>query len=389
MRFLDEVKDCIPESPEAEFSLDRTERLFGASFRTGMKATLQNPVYHGEGDVDTHTEMVLKELLKNPAFYRLPGMQRAELFLAAVLHDIGKVKTTQMENGVWVSPHHASTGSQMVRTLLWQDFGVCGTPEMLVFRETVCALVRYHMLPVRLMAQDDPERTVRRIASVGELAKDFSWELLLLLAEADVRGRIADDIGEGLTQVELARMTAAEAGCLSAPYPFQDRYTEYAWLSGRKVQPDQALYDDTWGEVILLSGLPGTGKDTWIARHAPDLPQVSLDEIRTSSGIRPTDGQGEVIQAAQAAARACLRKKQPFVWNATNLTRETRRKLTGLFERYGARVRIVYLETDAETRAARNAGRPHAVPEAAVSRMLQKTVPPAADEAQTVEWICV
>ena len=106
MRFLDEVKDCIPESPEAEFSLDRTERLFGASFRTGMKATLQNPAFHGEGDVDTHTEMVLRELLKNPAFYRLPGMQRAELFLAAVLHDIGKVKTTQLENGVWVSPHY-------------------------------------------------------------------------------------------------------------------------------------------------------------------------------------------------------------------------------------------------------------------------------------------
>lgn len=147
--------------------------------------------------------------------------------------------------------------------------------------------------------------------------------------------------------------------------------------------------DDSWGEVIMLSGLPGTGKDTWIGQHHPDMPIVSLDGIRAELGIKPTDNQGEVIQAAQERAREYLRTNQPFIWNATDLTRDTRQKLIGLFERYGARVRIVYLETDEEIRGVRNAGRKDAVPEDVVARMIGKTVLPAPDEAQTVEWVCV
>ncbi len=154
------------------------------------------------------------------------------------------------------------------------------------------------------------------------------------------------------------------------------------------MQPFQTLFDDTWGEVILMSGLPGTGKDTWIRENRPDLPVVSLDKIREELKVKPTDGQGEVIRTAQDRAREYLRKKQPFIWNTTGLTRETRQKASGLFERYGARVRTVYLETGWENRIERNAGRTEAVPESAVLRMLNRIEPPSPDEAQAVEWRC-
>ena len=52
-------------------------------------------------------------------------------------------------------------------------------------------------------------------------------------------------------------------------------------------------------------------------------------------------------------------------------------------------MRIVYLETDHETRQARNMGRADAVPESAVAGMLGKMVLPTPEEAQTVEWLCV
>ena len=227
------------------------------------------------------------------------------------------------------------------------------------------------------------------MAAIGERAGDFSWKLLCILAEADARGRIADDTAEELVKIELAGMMAADAGCSDAPYCFADSFTRHAYLSGRNVLPDQPLYDDTWGEVIMLSGLPGTGKDTWIRETHPDTPVVSLDEIRAELRISPTERQGKVIQTAQERARGFLRSKQPFVWNATNLTRETRGKLTGLFERYGVRVRIVYLETDWEERIERNISRENAVPESVVDQMLGRTVLPALDEAQTVEWQCV
>ena len=389
MTFIEQIGSCIPGPRDSAIPWDRLDQLLAAACFADMKETHQNPVFHGEDDVYTHTRMVCGELAGNSWFHTLPQRQKTELFLAAALHDIGKVKTTKREGEAWVSPHHAVTGSRMVRTFLWQECGLCGTEETIVFRETVCALVQHHMRPLHLLDRSGPERQVREIASVGELAKDFSWNLLSMLAEADVRGRIAEDIPEILNRVELAGMMASDLGCLHGPCRFADGYTKRAYFSGRNVLPDQALFDDSWGEVILLSGLPGTGKDTWVRQNAPDRPVVSLDEIRARLKIRPEDNQGSVIQAAQEQAREYLRKKEPFVWNATCLTPETRQKLVGLFERYGARVRIVYLETDRETRESRNAGRPDSVPESAVARMTERTVPPLPCEAQAVEWICV
>ena len=151
---------------------------------------------------------------------------------------------------------------------------------------------------------------------------------------------------------------------------------------------DEDLYDDTWGEVILMCGLPGTGKDTWIRENHPGLPTVSLDDLRRESGVKPGDNQGRVVQAAKERAKAYLRAKQPFVWNATCLT-PLRAQQIELFERYGARVRIVYLETNWAKNLRRNAGRTDAVPEDIIDRMLEKLEPPGQAEAQAVEWICL
>lgn len=56
------------------------------------------------------------------------------------------------------------------------------------------------------------------------------------------------------------------------------------------------------------------------------------------------------------------RNKQPFVWNATNITPEIRQEQISLFERHGARLRVVNLETQWETELARNNGRIAKVP---------------------------
>lgn len=234
--------------------------------------------------------------------------------------------------------------------------------------------------------QDNPERKVREIAAAGELIPDFSWKLLCLLSEADMKGRIAEDIDEQLEKIDLCRVFAEEAGCYDHPYTFQDAYTKHAYLSGRNIMPDQSLYDDTWGEVILMSGLPGTGKDKWIQENIPEYLMVSLDEIRKEIDIKPTDNQGAVIQEAQNQARAYLRKHQPFVWNATDITKDIRQKQISLFERYGARVRIIYLETDWNVQLDRNNIRKSEVPVTAIEKMLGKTVPPMPEEAMTVEW---
>ena len=213
--------------------------------------------------------------------------------------------------------------------------------------------------------------------------------MLFLLAEADVRGRICDDRQEQLDRLQMGVELAKEAGCLDGAYAFPSAHTRHAYLAGKNVWPQQQLYDDAWGEVILLCGLPGTGKDTWIARNHPGLPVVCMDDIRRQLGIKPEDNQGQVVQAAREQARAYLRAKQPFIWNATGVSRMMRDKQIRLFEEYHASVRIVYLETPWQENLRRNAQRQYAVPEAVIGRMLENLAPPEAAEARHVEWICV
>lgn len=358
-------------------------------FAPEMARTLQNPRWHGEGDVLTHTRNVCGELQKLESWKNGDTEFQKSLYLAAALHDIGKVPTTRLEAGEWVSPGHARVGAQMARRRLWQNFDLCGTPEKQRLRETVCNLVRYHSVPAYAISDWDGERTLRKVAANGELVPGFSLEMLCLLAEADARGRICRDVKDMLERIGLCRELAMDAGCLAGAYPFPSAHTAYAYLSGKNVPAEYALYDDSWGEVILMSGLPGTGKDTWIGEHCPDLPMISLDDIRKELGILPLDNQGRVVDTARERAKELLRKKQPFVWNATNITPQTRARQVELFAGYGASVGIVYLETAWDEVLRRNAGRADAVPEQAICHMLEKLVPPERFEAHRVQWHCI
>ena len=364
--------------------LDKVEKYFFPE----MKNTFQNPAFHGEGSVYTHTQMVCEELTKMPDFKILPERQKTELFTAALLHDVGKVKTTRFENGNLESPNHALVGSHIAREFLWKECNLCGTPEKQNFRETVCNLVRYHPLPIHILDHEEPHFQARMTSSIGQLAQDFTLNLLSILSEADIKGRIASDIDEGLYRIQLFKLFAEEAGCLCEHSLFADEFTQHAYFSGRNVQPNQVLYDDTWGQVNMMSGLPGTGKDTWIAKNASDLPVISLDALREELRVDPTEGQGKVIHAAQEKAKEFLRKRQPFIWNATDITKDIRRKSIKLFERYNAKVRIIYLETEWDTLLKRNAEREKNVPENVILKMLGKLSPPTSEEAQTVEWHC-
>lgn len=353
-----------------------------------LSAIQQNPVWHGEGDVLTHTKLVCEALVWDVEWRALPPQERQILFLSALLHDIGKTTCTRLDNGAWSSPHHSQAGAAMARLMLWQDFGLCGTPEKQAARESICMLIRAHMAPVRSMDLSMPERKVIRLSTDGSQSNGFSNRLLTLLARADTLGRISADARESLNAVEFFAELASEQSCLDTSYPFDSSFERYAYLSGEDRWPIPH-YNATWGQIIMLSGLPGVGKDTYIRQNLPDLPVVSLDDIRDELGVSPIAAQAQVIVTAKERATELLRKRQAFIWNATNLTPMIRKKQSALFHAYGASTRIVYLETDWSEQLRRNAARTRSVPQSVMQHMLEQLTPPLPSEAQDIIWNCV
>lgn len=363
-----------------------------SSFAGPMSKTEQDPKFHSEGDVWTHTKQVCETLVTLNAFRALSEEKQQAVFLAALLHDIGKVPTTRWEDGRWTSPNHTLVGSKMARQFLWQTLGLCGTPEKQQLRETVCNLIRYHSFPPHAIDDPNGRRKLLAMAANGQNCPMFTLELLCILCEADACGRVCADEQDRVQmaeQVQLCREFAKEAGCYTEPFPFPSPHTRFSYLSGKDIIPEAELYNDTWGEVILLSGLPGTGKDTWIRENCPHMPMISLDETRRELGISPTENQRKVVDVARDRAKELLRAKRAFVWNATNLSPMVRSRQIQLFSQYGAACRIVYLETEWGEQFRRNAARAEVVPESAICRMMDDLVLPEVKEAHRVDWLCV
>lgn len=337
----------------------------------------QDPVYHAEGDVGLHTRMVLAHLASMPAWQVLPERSRAAVWLGCLLHDVGKPATTRTEpDGRITSRGHSRVGDRMARRILW-ELGV--EPHL---REAVCGLVRYHQLPFFLIDQDDAERRAFAISH----ATRADW--LALVAEADIRGRHAEGIERVSTNVSLFVELCAELGCLDRPREFPDDHTRFVYFRSTDRPADVPIYDDTRGVMVLMSGLPASGKDKWLTTHGP-WPTVSLDDLREETGTDPADNQGAIIQLSKERAREYLRKGESFAFNATNLDRQRRGPLIDLAADYHFRISIVYTETTAAELYARNRARPEdkRVPERVIHRMLDRWELPSTVEAQEVSWV--
>lgn len=339
-----------------------------------LESCPQDPIHHAEGDVFVHTGMVVRELLALPAFAELEEAEQSVLYAAALLHDIAKPPCTVIDaEGRVSSPGHARLGERMARAFLYE-----AAPEIsFAVTETVARLVRHHGLPLWFLDKEDPERAVIAASIVADL------RLVALLAEADARGRVCADHADLLGRIALFGEFCREIGCWGKARDFASDHSRFVYFR-RGGSPDYAAYDDTRCTVLLLSGLPGAGKDTWVREYAPDLPVISLDAIRREMRVAPTENQGPVVQAARERAREHLRAGRDFVWNATNVTRRMRAPLIDLFSEYGARVEIVYVHAPLPRLLERNRRREAAVPEAVIRNLVARLEVPDATEAHTI-----
>jgi putative nucleotidyltransferase with HDIG domain len=334
--------------------------------------------HHAEGNVAIHTQMVLAALQNLPKFKLLKPEDQEVVWASALLHDVEKYSTTVIEPDGSITAHgHAKKGAMKTRQLLYRSI-----PTPFAIREEIVGLVRHHGLPLWLLEKPDPLKVLIKASY------EVNTEWLAMLARADAMGRICRDQNELLYRIDCYEEYCREHNCWGNSRFFPSAESRMYYLQKEDSNPDYIPFDSPTFEVVLMSGLPGAGKDTYIKKNFADLPIISLDDIRRERRISPTDkkANGQVIQEAKEQAKSLLRKKVGFVWNATNVTSQMRAQLIELFTTYKAKVKIVYIETEYDKLKLQNSKREAMIPAIVLENLIKKLEVPALWEAHEVNY---
>ncbi|MEC8595602.1 MAG: HD domain-containing protein [SAR324 cluster bacterium] len=182
-RLLGEFAKLLLRAERPSIGLEILRQTKALRFFPELEALIdvpQDPTWHPEGCVWTHTLMVVDEAAKLRV-----GEEKNDLVLmfGALCHDFGKPETTIWKDGHWRSPAHDVLGMQPTEKFLRRL-----TDEASLI-EKVTVLVREHLRPS--MLYNDREKVTP--GAIRRLALRVSIPELLLVAEADHFGRTTDD----------------------------------------------------------------------------------------------------------------------------------------------------------------------------------------------------
>lgn len=169
----------------------------------------QDPEWHPEGDVSTHTMLVVDAAARIAVRDGLAGDGRAVLLFAALAHDFGKPSTTMLRERDgrlrWTSWGHEPLGGPMARAFLERIHIKAAIINQVV------PLVENHLAHTSI-GRDVTPRAVRRLAL--RLAP-ATIEQLMRLIEADSSGRppLPAGLPEAAARIrDVARQQAVERG---------------------------------------------------------------------------------------------------------------------------------------------------------------------------------
>ena len=173
----------------------------------------QDPGWHPEGDVFTHTSHCLDALMGMDVYRKADRLERLTLMFAVLAHDFGKPATTEkrLKGGEerWVSPRHDQEGIPLAEAFLMS----IGSPHSII--PHVCSLVGSHMASIQVSKKPSLPQ-VRRLA---RRVLPGSLEQLFTVIRADIAGRppLPADPSQGLLWLE--EVAQEEALLQDAPSP--------------------------------------------------------------------------------------------------------------------------------------------------------------------------
>ena len=177
-RIFEEYKKLLlkAEKPSYGFELlDKLNALFPEL--KALQDVPQDPVYHPEGDVWTHTMMSLDAMAELKT-----GNDKRDLMLllATLCHDLGKIEATEIIDGKIRSIGHENMlkPSLSLLTRLSNEKALA---------EEIISLIKTHLIPSQLYKQKSKDSAVRRLSTRVKI------ENLVILAKADNFGRTTEE----------------------------------------------------------------------------------------------------------------------------------------------------------------------------------------------------
>ena len=125
----------------------------------------QNPKYHPEGDVWTHTMIVLD----NAAKFRNEVSDAYSFMLFALMHDLGKIETTEIINGEVHSYNHEVVGVEIAEKLLER---VCHEKKV---KNYVLKSIPLHMRPSMLFESKSKIKKTNKLFDEAVEPKDLIY----------------------------------------------------------------------------------------------------------------------------------------------------------------------------------------------------------------------